>query len=102
MSRILQKSCKTTIIDEASGKLDCTTAMKEGRAVVSGRIDRVILERDRALIIDYKTHSGDHEEIKRIYQPRIEYYKKAVDVIFEPKSIRAYILLTGSGELIKI
>ena len=77
-------------------------AMKEGRAVVSGRIDRVILEGDRALIIDYKTHSGDHDEIKRVYQPQIKYYKKAVDAIFEPKSICAYILLTGSGELIEI
>jgi ATP-dependent exoDNAse (exonuclease V) beta subunit len=77
-------------------------AMKEGRAVVSGRIDRVILERDRALIIDYKTHSGDHEAIKKVYQPQIEYYKKAVDAIFEPRNIRAYILLTGSGEVIKI
>ncbi len=76
--------------------------MKDNGKVISGRIDRVILEKDTALIIDYKTHTQDKEEIRKIYEPQIEYYKRAVDVIFEPENIRAYILFTGSGELIKI
>ncbi|TES86549.1 hypothetical protein E3J95_01695, partial [Candidatus Aerophobetes bacterium] len=93
---------KYVLPDNRESYSELPFAMKEGQAVVSGRIDRVILEGDRALIIDYKTHSGNHEEIKKAYQPQIEYYRRAVDAIFKPKSICAYILLTGSGELIEI
>ena len=93
---------KYVIPDSRESYSELPFAMKEGQAVISGRIDRVILEENNALIIDYKTHSGDEEEIKKVYEPQIEYYRRAVDAIFKPKSIHAYILLTGSGELIKI
>ncbi len=93
---------KYVIPDDRESYSELPFAMKDNGKVISGRIDRVILEKDTALIIDYKTHSQDKEEIKKIYKPQIEYYKRAVDVIFEPENIRAYILLTGSGELIKI
>jgi len=93
---------KYVILDNRESYSELPFAMKDKGKVISGRIDRVILEEDTALIIDYKTHSQDKEEIRKIYKPQIEYYKKAVDAIFKPKSIRAYILLTGSGELIKM
>ncbi len=93
---------KYVISDNRESYSELPFAMKDNGKVISGRIDRVILEKDTALIIDYKTHSQDKEEIRKIYKPQIEYYKKAVEAIFKPRSIHAYILLTGSGELIKI
>ncbi len=59
-----------------------------GGVVISGRVDLLVLEEDRALIIDYKTTSKESEDRFLVkHQQQMDLYKKVLQKIYPQKKI---------------
>lgn len=72
-----------------------------------GRIDRLILKKDKGEIYDYKVSlkKEDKEKIKKVIDEsigQIEIYKKAVREYFGLKEVNAFIIFTKEGEIYRV
>lgn len=74
-----------------------------GHTVYKGRIDRVIIAEDTAVIYDYKTYpvtAAELPELSRQYSFQLHLYKKAVERLFSMRT-RAYLFFTHALKLIE-
>jgi len=68
-----------------------------GESLLSGQIDRLIMEEDHVLILDYKTHSAvppTLADIPQTYLDQMALYRKAVAQIYPEKEIVCGLLWT--------
>ena len=72
--------------------------------VVSGQIDRLIINQDQVLIVDFKTNAvvPDLAHVPQKYKTQLFYYKRLISDIFPDKIIKTYLLWTTSLELMEI
>ena len=73
--------------------------------IVSAQIDRLLVEDDRVVIVDFKTNrpAADSEEnIPQLYKNQLNSYKKLLNKIYPDKSIETYILWTNTAQLMQI
>jgi ATP-dependent helicase/nuclease subunit A len=86
----------------------------DGETWVSGRMDRVVVERDgqgrftRARIIDFKsdrlTSDEDAEALRERYQPQVDLYRKVLAKLtgLKEDDVEAALLLTATGQVLKV
>ncbi|MBI5206079.1 MAG: UvrD-helicase domain-containing protein [Nitrospirae bacterium] len=78
--------------------------LQKGNTVFRGRIDRVIIENNTAIIYDYKTFPVKDEDMPLLsekYRFQMDIYKEAAGEILSMKT-KAYLLFTHRGLLIEI
>jgi len=77
---------------------ECPVQYRENTRLVHGIIDRLIVEPDQIIIVDYKTHShankNNMQDIALEYQSQMQYYANGIKSIWPDKTIRAYLLFT--------
>ncbi len=76
---------------------------KNERKNVSGIVDRIVIDKDRVRVIDYKwtkdiTTQSDIEKIKKRYRSQLAYYSHAMSKLYPGKSIETYLLLISAPE----
>jgi ATP-dependent exoDNAse (exonuclease V) beta subunit len=74
----------------------------EGKNVVQGRFDKVILSSDEVWVIDYKTDEVDKEEVEKrisLYLEQAKRYREAARNLWKGKKIRFFLLFTYCGLL---
>ena len=72
--------------------------------VYSGRIDRVVLKQDYALVVDYKTSPVREDEIPGLienYRSQVEIYRLAAEQLFKMPA-RAYLLFTSIPRMVEV
>lgn len=76
-----------------------------GGRIVSGQIDRLVVEQDRVIIIDFKTNrpaARNETEVSQIYVRQLAAYKSLIEDIYPGKKVETYILWTDTANLMKI
>ena len=71
-------------------------------AVYTGRIDRIIKEKDTYKIYDYKTFPVKDNEVDYLlkkYAVQLNIYKKAVKQLFNTSKVQSYVVFTHTGEV---
>ncbi len=76
---------------------------RRGTEIVSGIIDRVVVQDGRGFVIDYKsttvTGGGDVQTWIDHYRPQVRVYCEAVREIFALERVEGYLLFLDSGRL---
>jgi len=78
--------------------------MVNGR-IVSAQIDRLIVEKDRVLIVDFKTNrpaATSPEQIPVIYQKQMAAYRQLLQQIYPDRKIITLILWTNTATLMEV
>ena len=76
----------------------------DGR-IVSGQIDRLAVEKDRVMIIDFKTYrpaATSVEDVPPAYIKQLAAYRQLVGRIYQNREIETYLLWTDTAELMKV
>jgi ATP-dependent helicase/nuclease subunit A len=76
----------------------------EGRAI-SGRIDRLVVEDDAVLIVDYKTlrpAPASEAEIPALYVEQLRAYRAAVVSVYPGRKVRCALLWTDGPRLMEV
>jgi ATP-dependent helicase/nuclease subunit A len=77
---------------------------KLGNRSVYGVIDRLIIQEERILLIDYKTHPAKNDSelsaLTAAYRPQLELYRNGVERIWPGLKIKSGLLFTNSARLI--
>jgi ATP-dependent helicase/nuclease subunit A len=76
----------------------------ENKQLIYGIIDRVVIQNDAVLVIDYKTHQPAHENqlaaLTEEYREQMRLYTRAAALIWPERTIRACLLFTNSNTLV--
>ncbi|GAB4388574.1 MAG: hypothetical protein Kow0025_08720 [Thermodesulfovibrionales bacterium] len=78
--------------------------LENGRSVISGRMDRLVLKDGLALVYDYKTfpvRKGELGGLAEDYRSQMEFYREAAERLFGAKA-RAFLLFTHIPELLEL
>lgn len=77
--------------------------LPDGR-VIAGTVDRLLIEPERVLVIDYKTGRAPEraEEIPVSHKLQMHAYREALSVIFPGRRVEATLLYTASGLLFDV
>jgi ATP-dependent helicase/nuclease subunit A len=77
--------------------------LPDGR-VIAGTIDRLLVEPERVLVIDYKTGRAPErrEDIPEAHRLQMQAYMQALSVIFPDRDIEAALLYTASAQFFAV
>ena len=77
--------------------------LPDGR-VIAGTVDRLLVEEDRVLVIDYKTGRAPEreEEIPTSHRLQMRAYSEALSVIFPGRRVEAALLYTATARLFEL
>ena len=77
--------------------------LPDGR-VIAGTVDRLLVERDRVLVVDYKTGRAPDrtEDIPKAHRLQILAYAEALSVIFPGRTIESALLYTATGRFFTV
>jgi len=77
--------------------------LPDGR-VIAGTVDRLLVEQDRVLVIDYKTGRApeSEEEIPSSHRLQMRAYSEALSVIFPGRRVEAALLYTATARLFEL
>ncbi|MCC6597897.1 MAG: double-strand break repair helicase AddA [Alphaproteobacteria bacterium] len=81
------------------------TGQIEGRGLVSGQIDRLLVREKEILIIDFKTNRPPPQDLKNIppvYRAQMEIYAEVLRRIYPDRPVRAALLWTDGPFLMEI
>ncbi len=73
--------------------------------IISGQIDRLVVEKDRVMIIDFKTNRPAAQTVADIppaYIKQLSAYKELIAKIYPTQRIETYILWTDTANLMKV
>ena len=73
--------------------------------IISGQIDRLVVQNDKVVIIDFKTNrpaAAKIDDVPSAYINQLKTYQKLLCRIYKDKEIEAYILWTNTLKLMKI
>ena len=73
--------------------------------IISGQIDRLVVTKDKVIIVDYKTNRPAAQNIQDIPQPyikQIQAYRKLISKIYPDKTIDSYILWTNTAHIMAV
>ena len=76
-----------------------------GGKIVSGRIDRLIVEPGRVVIVDFKTNrpaAACPAEVPEIYRRQLAAYRSLLERIYPDKKIISLILWTNTARLMAV
>jgi ATP-dependent helicase/nuclease subunit A len=77
--------------------------LPDGR-VIAGTVDRLLIEADRILVVDYKTGRAPErgEDIPKAHRLQMEAYRQALAVIFPARDIQSALLYTAAGRFFTV
>lgn len=77
--------------------------LPDGR-VIAGTVDRLLVEPNKVLVVDYKTGRAPQSEadIPRAHCLQMQAYSEALSVIFPERDIKAALLYTASGRFFEL
>lgn len=81
------------------------TGFLDGKTLISGQIDRLLITSSEILIVDYKTNRPPPEteaEIPSIYRRQMQAYADTIARIYPARTIRAALLWTDGPRLMEI
>ncbi len=73
--------------------------------IISAKIDRLVIEPEKVLIVDYKTNrpaAKSIQDVPQIYLKQLSSYKELVQRIYPDKLIETYLLWTNTCNLMKV
>ncbi len=73
--------------------------------IISGQIDRLVVEADRVMIVDYKTNRPAAKALKDVpvaYLKQMAAYRELIKKIYPDKKVESYILWTNTAQIMKI
>ena len=73
-----------------------------GGKIISGQIDRLAVEGDKVLIVDFKTNRPAArwaEDVPAAYKKQLQAYKQLVEKVYPEKAVRTFILWTDTAVL---
>ncbi|MEE9494637.1 MAG: UvrD-helicase domain-containing protein [Gammaproteobacteria bacterium] len=74
--------------------------------IVSGFIDRLILDEHTVHIIDYKSHQIDNKsqvpELANHYRTQLKLYREGVERLWPKKTVKSWLLFTSISQLVEI
>jgi ATP-dependent helicase/nuclease subunit A len=72
--------------------------------VIAGTVDRLLVEQDRVLVIDYKTGRAPEgtDEIPTSHRLQMQAYSEALSVIFPDRRVEAALLYTTAARLFEL
>ena len=76
-----------------------------GGRIVSGQIDRLVVEKNRVIIIDFKTNrpaAQSEAEVPQVYVKQLAAYRSLIEEIYPGKRVETYILWTDTAKLMKV
>ena len=77
----------------------------EGGFVVSGKVDRLLIEDDRVSVIDFKTGRAVPnylDDIPRYHLRQMAAYVEALEIVFPKRQVDAALLYTGGPKLFRL
>jgi len=78
----------------------------DGDCLIYGIIDRIVIQEDTVLVIDYKTHrANDSTQLSALangYREQMRLYARAAELLWPQHAIRACLLFTHSGTLVPV
>lgn len=77
-------------------------AVSGRRVIVSGQIDRLVVEPQRVLIVDYKTNRGVPKPLPRAYLAQMAAYRALLKEILPGRRIDAALLFTSVPRLVPL
>jgi ATP-dependent helicase/nuclease subunit A len=85
------------------GEAPIAATLPDGR-VIAGTVDRLRVEDDRILVVDYKTGRAPEreEDIPTAHRLQMEAYAEALSVIFPKRHIEAALLYTANGKFFTV
>lgn len=73
--------------------------------IISAQIDRLVVEEDRIMVVDFKTNrpaATYEEDIPKQYVKQLKMYKTLLEKIYQCKKVEAYILWTDTANLMEV
>ena len=73
--------------------------------IISAQIDRLVIEDDRIIIVDYKTNRlppGDASEVPELYLHQMANYKEALQHIYHGHTVECFLLWTVGPNFIRL
>ena len=73
--------------------------------IVTGQIDRLVIEKDRVLIVDYKTNrpaAQTIDDVPKAYLKQMRAYRELIKRIYPDKKVETYILWTNTAKIMRI
>ena len=73
--------------------------------IISSKIDRLIVENDKVIIVDYKTNrpaANSIDEVPALYLSQLKTYKKLLERIYPNKIVETYLLWTNTCNMMKV
>jgi len=80
------------------GEAPIAATLPDGR-VIAGTVDRLLVERNRVLVVDFKSGRAPErsEEIPEAHRLQMDAYQQALAVIFPGREVRAALLYTANA-----
>lgn len=85
-------------------EIPITGVLDDGQKI-SGQIDRLVIEKNRILIVDFKTNRpppAQNKDVPDIYRKQLSAYKKIMQKIYPNKDIKCGLLWTNVPDLMEI
>lgn len=76
-----------------------------GDRIINGQIDRLVVGKDKVMIVDYKTNRPPAkrlEDVPKAYIKQMRAYKDVVSKIYSGKKVETYILWTNSATIMQV
>lgn len=89
----LNSKAEVPIIGEVGGK------------IISAKIDRLVINKDKIIIVDYKTNrpaAATLSEVPEIYINQLNIYKALLQKLYPEKNVESYILWTNTCNMMKL
>ena len=85
------------------GEAPLAATLSDGR-VISGTVDRLLIEETRVSVIDFKTGRvpADESQIPASHRAQMNAYAEALKVIFPGRGVRAALLYTSEPRLFEL
>lgn len=102
--RLLENEIFAAVFGENS-KAEVPIMGQVNDRIISGQIDRLVVEKNRVMIIDFKTNRPAAENIKDIplvYLKQLDAYRALVSKIYPSYDIETYILWTDTAQLMRV
>jgi len=85
------------------GEAPIAATLPDGR-VIAGTVDRLLVEADRVMVVDYKTGRAPDvsDAIPEAHRLQMDAYARALSVIFPGLSVQAALLYTANGRYFEL
>jgi len=73
--------------------------------IISGQIDRLVIEKDQIIVVDFKTNRSPAlttDEVPDVYRSQLKAYKSLLQKIYPQKDIKTFILWTNNANMMQI